>query len=167
MQENRLWKNITIIFSDSSVLGEGEHKIFHYIRTLQKSQEYNPKTTHCIYGMDADLLLLTLLTHEKFVWLFRDDRSGKEIIDIDKLRHSVYTEFLSLHEIPFTLNLNNVIDDFVVLCLLVGNDFLPAFHSLKIAKGAMNKLLRIYEVVAPLWKGYLTQNQQICFSKTH
>jgi 5'-3' exonuclease len=159
-----IWKGLSVIFSDASVLGEGEHKIFHYLREFQKSPGYNPKSTHCIYGMDADLLLLTLLTHEEHVWMFRDDRSGKEIIHVNKLRQEILSEFQSL-QISFRKDLKNMIDDFVVLCFLAGNDFLPAFHTLKIQKGAMNKLLHIYGLQMQHWDGYLTHDQQICFPK--
>ena len=45
-----------IIVSTSLEHGEGEHKIFHYIRNLQYDENYK----HVIYGLDADLIILSL-----------------------------------------------------------------------------------------------------------
>ena len=53
-------KNIEIILSDTSVVGEGEHKILPYIKDKIK-----PKSNICIYGDDADLIFLSLQLIEK------------------------------------------------------------------------------------------------------
>ena len=48
-------KNIIISASDEP--GEGEHKIFEYIRT---HQDEHKNSNTIIYGLDADLIMLTL-----------------------------------------------------------------------------------------------------------
>ena len=48
-----------------------------------------------------------------------------------------------------------LVDDFVFMCMLVGNDFLPGLPSLDVADGALNLMLRTYTELLPS-NGYLT-----------
>ena len=46
------WKDLQVILSDSSVVGEGEHKLLEYIRVQRtQSKNYDPNAKHVIYGM--------------------------------------------------------------------------------------------------------------------
>ena len=68
-----LWKNINVLFTGSDVPGEGEHKILEYIRNYKSSKDYIKNTKHCIYGLDADLIMLSLITHEPNFIILRED----------------------------------------------------------------------------------------------
>jgi 5'-3' exoribonuclease 1 len=59
------------IYSGSDIPGEGEHKIFEYIRD---NADYHKDTTTLIYGLDADLIMLCLnhLHISQNIYLFRD-----------------------------------------------------------------------------------------------
>lgn len=64
-------------------------------------------------------------------------------------------------ELPFAHDLERAIDDFVLLCILVGNDFLPHSPTLDIAEGAMDELFAGYREMLPRLGGYLTSGGRI------
>jgi 5'-3' exoribonuclease 2 len=66
--------------------------------------------------------------------------------------------------LPFAYDFERVVDDFVLLCFLVGNDFLPHLPSLQIREGALDAIMVIYKNVLPS-TGYLTKKGKIDFSR--
>ena len=130
-------KNMDIIFSSSYINGEGEHKILEYIRTN------NIQNNIIIYGLDADLIMLAMASHKNNVYLLREAiEFGKKIenkllyLDIDIFKNRLICSLKEkLNDIDngFFINDTNclkMIDDYIFICFLVGNDFLP--HNLAI-----------------------------------
>jgi 5'-3' exoribonuclease 1 len=103
-----------VIYSSHMVAGEGEHMVLSLIR----KGEISGKGAHVIYGMDADLIMLSLMAPLNRIHLMREDISN--VIDIDNLRLSLKDE----------LKLPTSVEDFVVMIFLLGNDFLPHIVSL-------------------------------------
>uniref|UniRef100_H2ZND9 5'-3' exoribonuclease n=1 Tax=Ciona savignyi TaxID=51511 RepID=H2ZND9_CIOSA len=81
------------------------------------------------------------------------------------IRICVIREYIKLEMempgLPFAYDFENIIDDWVMMCFFVGNDFLPHLPSLEIREGAIDKLVRLYKDIVHQTGGYLTSNGQI------
>ena len=158
------WKGIKVILSDASVPGEGEHKIMEHIRLQRLQPGYDANQRHVIHGLDADLIMLALATHEPHFTILRElvlDRKAAEkrkerqdkgedlgpmplqMLQIWTLREYLHREFCDadFSSVPGCYDLERVIDDFVFLCFFVGNDFLPHIPALEIHDGAIDMLM--------------------------
>ena len=81
METDPFWQHgAEVIFSGPDVPGEGEHKVMDFIREERaKNPEYVPgKERHCLYGLDADLIMLGLVTHEPYFVLLREKMVSRE-----------------------------------------------------------------------------------------
>lgn len=154
-------KNLEIIYSSCYTPCEGEHKLLQYIRNNQKEGiEY----TYLMYGLDADLIFLILSTGLKNTFLLREanqfDRKkghGFNYVSINIMRQAIIERMTEtiINEIDCSeeevnnkfinsLDSTNLINDFIFLCYLMGNDFLPHLPSLDIYEGAVDYLIDKY-----------------------
>jgi len=183
------WKGgATVIVSGPDVPGEGEHKVMDFIREGQAGQNeyYQKNQTHVLYGLDADLIMLGLVTHEPQFLLLREKmsvvmagrgrnkhRQKKDMLDYDAndfeiLELKLLRQMLAIQFRPFAeqldagvYSLERVIDDFVFTCMAVGNDFLPHAPHLEIDAGALQLMMSTYIDLVPEWGGYLTKREAI------
>jgi len=169
-----LWKGTKVILSGHETPGEGEHKIMDYIRYEKSLPGYDPNTRHCLYGLDADLLMLGLCTHDPHFSLLREEvRFGGKKSQVNKrtptaeettfhllhlslLREYLDYEFQELKTLDF-YNIENIIDDWVLMGFLVGNDFIPHLPHMHINKGALPELYETYKAVLPQLGGYINE----------
>ncbi|KHJ32372.1 putative 5 -3 exoribonuclease 1 [Erysiphe necator] len=169
------WKNVKIILSGHEVPGEGEHKIMEYIRLAKAQPDYDPNVRHCLYGLDADLIMLGLLSHDPHFCLLREEvtfgrasKSKSKELEYQKfylmhlciVREYLELEFQELKKpgaLKFDFDLENVIDDFILMAFFVGNDFLPNLPNLHINEGALALMFKIYKIILPKIDGYINE----------
>lgn len=67
------------------------------------------------------------------------------LLHLSLLREYLELEFQAVKEpLPFEFNLESIIDDWVLMCFLVGNDFIPHLPNLHIAHNALPILYKAY-----------------------
>jgi 5'-3' exonuclease len=144
--------NHEIILSDSNEKGEGEAKILDHIKTTP-TPEYND----IIYGLDADLIMLSLLSHKNNIHLLRepvhyDQRVQHQnphpflFLNITLLKKYIAYDILKTnYEKSSEHVINNIVWDYVVLCFMQGNDFIPPLSYLKIRNNGIDLILEIYK----------------------
>ena len=126
-----------VIYSSHLDPGEGEHKIFQFIR---ENKIIKGDGAHILYGLDSDLIVLSLLCPLEKIYLMREDY--RSLVNIDRLREMIKDKF------EFEgCNRNRLIKDFSVLIMFAGNDFLPKLPSFTNIGNFMEIFTRLYKSV--------------------
>ena len=156
-----------IIFSGSKESGEGEQKIFEYIRNNAITMK---NSNSIIYGLDADLIMLSLLhlTFNENIYLYRETKHFSYIKGIDPQIDYLF----SMNEMATQINelLNGSesktqsIENYCFLCFLCGNDFLPHFPSINIRNNGVQYLLEVYKKICSNSKLNLVNGKKINWS---
>uniref|UniRef100_A0ACD5W9Z1 Uncharacterized protein n=1 Tax=Avena sativa TaxID=4498 RepID=A0ACD5W9Z1_AVESA len=198
------WKDIKVILSDANVPGEGEHKIMSFIRSQRCMEGYDPNTRHCLYGLDADLIMLALASHEVHFSILREDvmrQSYQPKVSVHVAEASFTAQELQkvkcrgwfpriteakpegkLPKKPYQLlniwvlreylelemsipgckhDTERLIDDFIFICFLTGNDFIPHIPSLEIHEYAVDLLIDVYKTTFNKMGGYIVDTDKI------
>uniref|UniRef100_A0ACD5ZFH8 Uncharacterized protein n=1 Tax=Avena sativa TaxID=4498 RepID=A0ACD5ZFH8_AVESA len=160
------WKDIKVILSDANVPGEAEHKIMSFIRAQRSMENYNPNTCHCVYGHDADLIMLALASHEVHISILREvDNPYRRI----PARHYQFVDMWVLREYlelemktpDCKQDTERLIDDFIFICFFMGNDFIPRIPSLEIYEFGADLLIEVYRTAFNKMGGYIVNTDKI------
>lgn len=132
-----------IIYSSFEEEGEGEHKIYKYMKT-------NYNQVQVIYGLDADLIFLSLASNFSSLYLLREgEQFGK---------NNIHFNYVDIDQTKVTINMlindrigkndrivdKNYVNDFIIICYFLGNDFIPHLPSFDIKKDGMDIVLNAY-----------------------
>ena len=181
IKEDPVWRDLEVIYSGHDVPGEGEHKIIEWIRNERAKPGYQPNIRHCLYGQDADLIMLGLGTHEPHFTLLREvvdfggGRRGMgarqtvmkqtqdskfQLLHLSTLREYIEVEFSHKHT-GGALDIERLVDDFIFLTFLVGNDFLPHLPTLDIGENGFDVIFDVYKQMQQEEVGYLVENGEL------
>jgi 5'-3' exonuclease len=151
-----------IMISSSKEPGEGEHKLFEYIR--EHAAEHAGATT-IIYGLDADLIMLCMshLHISHGIYLYREtpefvksinvalDEKERYFMDIPEFARAIVQQLMT----PLTPNAPNPtaaktkvkVMDYIFMCFMLGNDFMPHFPALNIRTTGIATLMEAYRAI--------------------
>ena len=131
LELSKQFPNIQI--SPTQKSGEGEHKIFKELR-----KEKTKIKSICIYGLDADLILLSLYHHSlasEEMYLLRESIEMHSSEEFSVLNCKSLSKVL-----PIDIN------QYLVLCIMCfGNDFMPNLALFSLRDGGYDRALQIYE----------------------
>ena len=142
--------NITYIYSSYHTHGEGEHKILQDIKK-------NKRDKSVIYGLDADLIFLTLVSNISNLYLLRESSTFRNkqnnnigldnfiYVSIDNVKKIINCQIQD--RISFFSEFNtkiNHINDYIFICFLIGNDFLPHPPSIDLRKEGLDMIIDSY-----------------------
>ena len=116
----------SLIISDASIPGEGEHKILQYMK------EHPTSESSCIHGLDSDLIMLLLTLEQENLYIYREqqDEIQPHFVNIDAFRKE-------LDSTP--------IKDYIFLCFMAGNDFLPHLPSIQIKFRGIDAMIDLHK----------------------
>ena len=143
-------KEKTIWFSGSQEPMEGEHKICHILR--KQTHRFKDKNI-MIYGLDADLIMLGLLLQAENdfniqIFLYKETKHFQYISQVDETKQYYFQLNVLACEITNLFEHNNpcqITYDYIFLCFICGNDFLPHIPAIQIRNDGIHELIEQYK----------------------
>lgn len=155
-----------VVVSTSTEPGEGEHKMFAYMR-----QHVQPNEHIAVYGLDSDLIMLSIL-HSIFcrnIFIFRETpQFSKSILPVHLRSDTNDLLFLNIRELTKSILKEMHCDeyhtqriyDYILISVLLGNDFLPHMVSLNLRVNGMAELLQMYAEHVTKRREYLVSSDK-------
>lgn len=105
--------------------------------------------------MDADVTMLADDINHEF-----------RVIHIEHLREYIEMEFSACESrLSFKFNMDSLADDWVLLCFLIGNDFLPQLPNFHIHTNILPILYDVYKRVLSKLDGYINERGRLNFHR--
>jgi 5'-3' exonuclease len=152
-------KDFKVILSDTTVVGEGEHKIIPYIKHNLKSN-----SDVCIFSDDADLILLcmTLASKQHKIKILKTQsipdeykEGGYVYLKVNDVENKLY-DFIGLNGYDKV----RVLYDYVFIMSLFGDDFIKRLPSLLIYKHS-KMIVYVYRDTLNKHKKHLVQIKKV------
>lgn len=90
------------------------------------------------------------------------DNQNFYLMHLSLMREYLDMEFNSISDsLSFPYDFERVLDDFILLALFVGNDFLPHLPNIHINEGALSLMFKIYKEVLPTCEGYIQDGGRV------
>lgn len=143
-----------IIVSAADVAGEGEHKMFQHIRD---TKDVRTNENIAVYGLDADLIMLSIFHRElcSNIYVCREapEFMSSKLTNIDNADEKDLL-YMDIHEltrcITHQMDCNDTtlsrVYDYIFICFMLGNDFMPHFPALNIRTTGTHTLLDAYRI---------------------
>jgi 5'-3' exonuclease len=146
-------KNITedryinkIIYSGSNECGEGEHKIFKILKETPTDAKI------IIHGLDADLIILSLMSHKDNIYLMREIKDPHaplntifNYLNIKELRKAILCELKGSWDLDGSDSSGtddaDLIETYCTACSILGNDFIPHLLTVELKNNGIETLM--------------------------
>lgn len=152
-------EGVDIIIDHDGFPGEGEHKLMAH---MDENREEHRNFQKVVYGLDADLIVLSILRGYEGLYLYREacyfpfkleGDYSYYFMDVSVLRRVILEEYRYDDK-----ERERVIKDYVMLTFLLGNDFLPNLFILKIQKGGFEMIQQLYREIVKKTAKYLVNS---------
>ena len=130
-----------VIYCGSDECGEGEHKIFKMIKDVPIDDKI------IIHGLDADLIILSLMSRKENIYLMREvkdlhtNNTIYNYLNIKELRKAILCELKTNWDINFEYDENDLIETYCTACSILGNDFIPHLLTIELKNNGIDTLL--------------------------
>ena len=147
-------KNITqdryinkIIYSGSNECGEGEHKIFNILKETPIDARI------IIHGLDADLIILSLMSRKDNIYLMREMKDPHthnivfNYLNIKELRKAILCELKGSWDLEgygfadVGCEDHDLIETYCTACSILGNDFIPHLLTVELKNNGIETLM--------------------------
>lgn len=157
----------TYHLSAADEVGEGEHKIFAKLSGIPRDE------TVFIHGLDADLIMLSLLSHRPNLYLMREpsypyEGEGFLYLDVHMLREGLLQylrdsmKWSITYDDPYDARAISYIETYVVLCFLLGNDFIPHGIALSLKRDGHTTLLQAGKLALDAYPSGAVHENKVC-----